>query len=237
MIRTFITACLLLLSLAAGAAGANEDAIRKAVEAKIPNAKVESVKKAPYGGLYEVVIGSDLLYTDEKVKYFFLGDIVEAANMKNLSEERRNQLLAVKFDTLPLDLAVKAVRGNGKRTMVVFADPNCGYCKKLEKEMAGITDVTIYYYLYPILSPNSVEKSKAVWCSKDQVKVFNDMMQKGVDPGPAKDDCKAPIDPVLELGRKLKVTGTPTMIFTDGSRIPGAYPVPQIEARLNDTAK
>ncbi len=237
MIRTFITGGLLLLSLAAGAAAADEAAIRKAVEAKIPNAKVESVKKTPYMGLYEVVIGSDLLYTDEKATFFFLGQLWETKTMKNLTEERMNQLLAVKFDTLPLDLAVKAVRGNGKRTMVVFADPNCGYCKKLEKEMAGITDVTIYYYLYPILSPNSVEKSKAVWCSPDQVKVFNDMMQKGVDPGPVKDDCKAPIDPVLELGRKLKVTGTPTLIFTDGSRIPGAFPVPQIEARLNQTAK
>jgi len=237
MIRTFITGGLLLLSLAAGAAAADEAAIRKAVEAKIPNAKVESVKKTSYLGLYEVVIGSDLLYTDEKATFFFLGQLWETKTMKNLTEERMNQLLAVKFDTLPLDLAVKAVRGNGKRTMVVFADPNCGYCKKLEKEMAGITDVTIYYYLYPILSPNSVEKSKAVWCSPDQVKVFNDMMQKGVDPGPVKDDCKAPIDPVLELGRKLKVTGTPTLIFTDGSRIPGAFPVPQIEARLNQTAK
>ncbi len=237
MIRTFITGGLLLLSLAAGAAAADEAAIRKAVEAKIPNAKVESVKKTPYLGLYEVVIGSDLLYTDEKATFFFLGQLWETKTMKNLTEERMNQLLAVKFDTLPLDLAVKAVRGNGKRTMVVFADPNCGYCKKLEKEMANVTDVTIYYYLYPILSPNSVDKAKAVWCSPDQVKVFNDMMQKGVDPGPVKDDCKAPIDPVLELGRKLKVTGTPTLIFTDGSRIPGAFPVPQIEARLNQTAK
>lgn len=234
MIRKFTAAALLLL-LAIGAAHANEAAVKKAVEAKLPNAKVDSVKKTPHlGGLYEVVIQGEIIYTDEKVKYFLLGDIVEAANMKNLTEERKNQLLAVKFDTLPLDLAVKAVRGNGKRTLVVFADPNCGYCKKLEKDMAAMTDVTIYYYLYPILSQNSLEKSKAVWCSADKVKTFNDMMQRDVDPGTAKADCQAPIDPVLELGRKLKVTGTPTMIFRDGSRIPGAYPVAQIEKRLDE---
>jgi len=230
-----LLAALMLLALASGAAHADEAAVKKAVEAKLPNAKVESVKKTPHlGGLYEVVVQGEIIYTDEKVKYFLLGDIVEAANMKNVTEERKNQLLAVKFDTLPLDLAVKSVRGNGKRTLVVFADPNCGYCKKLEKEMAGVTDVTIYYFLYPILTPSSLEKSKAVWCSADRVKAFNDMMQRDVDPGTAKTDCQAPIDPVLDLGRKLKVTGTPTMIFKDGSRIPGAFPVAQIEKRLDE---
>ncbi|HSD59339.1 MAG TPA: DsbC family protein [Burkholderiales bacterium] len=230
-----LLAALMLLALASGAAHADEASVKKAVEAKLPNAKVESVRKTPHlGGLYEVVVQGEIIYTDEKVKYFLLGDIVEAANMKNVTEERKNQLLAVKFDTLPLDLAVKAVRGNGKRTLVVFADPNCGYCKKLEKEMANVTDVTIYYFLYPILTPSSLEKSKAVWCSADRVKAFNDMMQRDVDPGTAKADCQAPIDPVLDLGRKLKVTGTPTIIFKDGSRIPGAFPVAQIEKRLDE---
>jgi thiol:disulfide interchange protein DsbC len=235
MIQKMLPGLLLAAALASGAALADEASVKKAVEAKLPNAKVESVKKTPHLGLYEVVVQGEILYTDEKVKYFVLGDLVEAANMKNLTEERKNQLLAVKFDTLPLQHAVKAVRGSGKRTMVVFADPNCGYCKKLEKEMAAMTDVTIYYYLYPILSPSSVEKSKAVWCSADPVKAFNDMMQRDVDPGTAKADCKAPIEPVVELGRKLRVNGTPTMIFRDGSRIPGAYPVAQIEKRLDET--
>jgi thiol:disulfide interchange protein DsbC len=230
LLRSLVVAAI----LASGAAHADEAAVKKAVEAKLPNAKVESVKKTPHLGLYEVVVQGEIIYTDEKVKYLLLGDLVDTAGMKNITEDRKNQLLAVKFDTLPLQHAVKAVRGNGMRTMVVFADPNCGYCKKLEREMANMNDVTIYYYLYPILSASSVEKSKAVWCSADPVKAFNDMMQKDVDPGTAKADCKAPIEPVVELGRKLRVNGTPTLIFKDGSRIPGAYPVAQIEKKLDE---
>jgi thiol:disulfide interchange protein DsbC len=235
MIKKMLPGLLVAAALASGAAHANEAAVKKAVEAKLPNAKVESVKKTPHLGLYEVVVQGEILYTDEKVKYFFLGDLVDVANMKNLTEERKNQLLAVKFDTLPLQHAVKAVRGNGKRAMVVFADPNCGFCKKLERDMANMSDVTIYYFLYPILSASSVEKSRAVWCSPDPVKAFNDMMQREVDPGTPGADCKAPIEPVVELGRRLRVNGTPTIIFKDGSRIPGAYPVAQIEKKLDET--
>lgn len=234
MIKYLLRCLPLAVVLASGAVRADEVSVRKAVEAKLPNAKVESVRKTPHLGLYEVVVQGEIIYTDEKVKYLLLGDLVETAGMKNVTEDRKNQLLEVKFDTLPLQHAVKAVRGNGKRTMVVFADPNCGYCKKLEREMATVNDVTIYYFLYPILSASSVEKSKAVWCSADPVKAFNDMMQREVDPGTAKADCKAPIEPVVELGRKLRVNGTPTLIFKDGSRIPGAYPVAQIEKKLDE---
>ena len=221
MIKRLITGGLFTLALVSAAAHADEAAVKKAVEAKLPNAKVESVKKTPYLGLYEVVVSGEILYTDEKGKFFFAGNIIDTATMKDLTEERRNQLLTVKWDTLPLDKAVKAVRGNGKRTMAVFADPNCGYCKKLEKDMASLSDVTIYYFLYAILAPSSAEKSRAVWCSADPVKTFNDMMQRNVEPE-SKASCEAPIDAVLELGRKLKVTGTPTIIFKDGSRLPGA---------------
>lgn len=234
MIKYLLRCLPLAVVLASGTVRADEVSVRKAVEAKLPNAKVESVRKTPHLGLYEVVVQGEIIYTDEKVKYLLLGDLVETAGMKNVTEDRKNQLLEVKFDTLPLQHAVKAVRGNGKRTMVVFADPNCGYCKKLEREMATVNDVTIYYFLYPILSASSVEKSKAVWCSADPVKAFNDMMQREVDPGTAKADCKAPIEPVVELGRKLRVNGTPTLIFKDGSRIPGAYPVAQIEKKLDE---
>jgi thiol:disulfide interchange protein DsbC len=237
MIKRFIAGSLMFVALTVGAAQDNETAIKKAIEAKLPNAKVESVKKTPYFGLYEVVVGGEILYTDDKAKLFFVGSVVDAASMKNLTEERMNQLLDVKFDTLPLDMAVKAVRGNGTRTMVVFADPNCGYCKKLEKEMVNVTDVTIYYFLYPILAPSSAEKSKAVWCSADKVKTWNDMMQRDVEPKAAGGECQAPVQPVLDLGRKLRVTGTPTIIFKDGSRIPGAVSVAQIEKQLNATTK
>jgi thiol:disulfide interchange protein DsbC len=236
MIERILTGCVLLLALAAGAASADEAFIKKAVESKLPNAKVESVKKTPYLGLYEVVVAGEILYTDEKAQYFFAGSIIDAKTMKDLTEERRNKLIEVKFDTLPLDMAVKAVRGNGKRTMAIFADPNCGYCKKLEKEMANVTDVTIYYFLYPILAPTSTDKSKAVWCNNDPVKAWNDMMQRGVDP-PAINECNAPIQTVLDLGRKLRVNGTPTIIFMDGSRIPGAVSVAEIEKQLNATTK
>ena len=213
----------------------NNDAaeVKKAVEASLgKGAKVDGVRDAGFLGLYEVTIGNDILYTDKKANYLVLGNVVDTKTHKNLTEERKNKLAQIKFSDLPLDLAVKQVRGNGKRVFATFEDPNCGYCKKLAREMQGMTDVTIYTFLYPILSPDSSDKSKTIWCAQDRAKAWTEWMINGTEPAAAK--CDTPTDKVVALGRKLNIGGTPTIFFADGSRVPGYLPVVQLEQILNN---
>lgn len=216
---------------AAHAQGGDTADVKKAVEAALgKGTKVDSVRDAGVLGLYEVVVGGDILYTDKKATYFFIGDIMEAKSHRNLTEDRKNKLAQIKFSDLPFDLAVKQVRGNGKRVFATFEDPHCGYCKKLAKELQGMTDVTIYTFLFPILSPDSTEKSKGIWCAPDKAKAWTDWMMNGTEPPAGK--CDAPIEKVLELGRKLNIRGTPTIFFADGSRVPGFVPAAAIEQAL-----
>lgn len=235
LIQSFAAALTLLSPLLFLApAYADEVALKKAVQAKFPQARVESVTRAPYLGLYEVVIEGQLVYTDEGFNYLFDGSIIETQNLANLTEQRRQKLSAVKFDTLPLNLAIKNVKGSGKRKLVVFSDPDCPYCKKVEKDLAKLNDVTIYTFLYPIesLHPDADEKAAAIWCSADRVKAWDDLMLRGIAPGADK-TCKTPISEIAQLGQKLKINGTPTLIFADGQRVPGAVPGEQIEKLLN----
>ncbi|MBC7945739.1 MAG: DsbC family protein [Burkholderiales bacterium] len=234
LIRSFAAAIALLSPLLfSPLAYADEAALKKAVEAKFPQAKVESVTKSPYPGLYEVVIEGQLVYADEGFNYLFDGSIIETKNLANLTEQRKQKLSAVKFDALPLDLAIKNVRGNGKRKLAVFSDPDCPYCKKIEKDLAKLKDVTIYTFLYPIesLHPNADEKAAAIWCSADRVKAWDDLMLRGIAPAADK-ACKTPLAEIAQFGQKLKINGTPTLIFADGQRIPGAIPGEQIEKLL-----
>lgn len=206
--------------------------IKKAVETSFHSgAKVDSVREAGFLGLYEVQIGGDIVYTDKKASYFVIGDVIDTKSHKNLTEERKNKLAQIKFSDLPLELAVKQVRGNGKRVIATFEDPNCGYCKKLAHEMVGVTDITIYTFLYPILSPDSGERSKAIWCAPDKAKAWTGWMLNGTEPEAGK--CNAPMDKIVALGRKLRVNGTPTIFFTDGSRVPGYLPAAQLEQTIN----
>lgn len=215
---------------------ADEADIKKAVEAKI-GAKVESVSKAGFMGLYEVYAEGNIFYTDEKMTAFlFGGQLVDAKTMKSVTEERMRKLTAIKFSDLALDRAIKQVRGDGKRVMATFEDPNCGYCKRLAKELLTLNNVTVYTFLYPILSEDSVKKSKQIWCSADRAKAWNDWMVDGKAPS-GRDDCDtAAITKNNEFGRKLNITGTPTLFFADGERIPGAMPLANIEKKLS-TAK
>lgn len=220
-----------LFVLSAHADSDNSAEVRKAAQAALgKDAKIESVRDAGALGLYEIVIGGKILYTDRKAYYFMDGDIFDSKARRNLTEERRNKLAQIKFSDLPLEMAVKQVRGNGKRVFATFEDPHCGYCKKLAKELQGMTDVTIYTFLYPILSPDSSEKSKAIWCAQDKAKAWNDWMINGTEPAAGK--CDAPIEKMVALGRKLNINGTPTIFFADGSRIPGYMPAAQIEQTL-----
>jgi thiol:disulfide interchange protein DsbC len=211
---------------------ADETDIRKAMEAKL-GTKVESVTKSGYMGLYEVYADGQFLYTDEKVTTIIVGgQLIDAKTMKNVTDERMKKLTSIKFSELPLERAIKQVRGDGKRIMATFEDPNCGYCKRLAKDLLKLDNVTVYTFLYPILSEDSVRKSKQIWCSSDRAKAWNDWMVEGKAPAGREDCDTSAVTKNQEFGRKLNISGTPTMFFADGERVPGAMPLPRIEQKL-----
>lgn len=228
---------ILALALAATcslSAIADEASVKKAVEAKL-GTKVSSVSKSPYLGLYEVYAEGQILYTDEKLTAIIAGTLIDGATMKNITAERLQKLTAIKFSDLPLELAFKRVHGDGKRVLATFEDPNCGYCKKLAKDAAKLDNVTIYTFLYPILSPDSLEKSKQIWCASDKSRAWDDWMLDGKAPS-GKSDCDtSAVQKSVELGRRLNVSGTPTLFFASGDRVPGAVPLAQIEKKLDQT--
>jgi thiol:disulfide interchange protein DsbC len=213
----------------------SEAIIKRTLEGRLGGVKVDAVAKTPYLGLYEVRLDNEILYTDEKMNYIFSGNIIDGKSMQNLTEKRLRELTAIKWENLPLDAAVKTVRGNGRRMVAIFSDPNCPYCKRFEKDLAKVDDVTIYTFLYPILSEDSHEKSKAVWCSADKSKAWSELMLNGTVPAAGR--CDTPIEKNLALGRKYRVNGTPTLVFANGERVPGAIPQAQLEKLLADNAK
>jgi thiol:disulfide interchange protein DsbC len=222
-------ALFLFCSLTSAHAGENE--IRQSLQSKYPNiGNLEHVVKTPYAGLYEIVVGEQLLYTDELGLYLFDGSVIEARSRTNLSEQRRRKLFAIEFDKLPLDLAVKKVKGNGKRRMAYFTDPNCGYCKKLEKELSHVSDVTLYLFMYPIFQ-GSDEVVRNVLCAKNPVKAWDELMLNGIQPANA--SCQTSTSKVRALGQKLHVNGTPNLIFADGLQSPGYLPAEELEKHLN----
>ena len=211
---------------------ADEASVKKGIEAKL-GSKVTSVTKSHYLGLYEVYVDGQILYTDDKMTAILAGTLIDGKTMKNVTAERMQRLTAIKFSDLPIELAVKQVRGDGKRVLATFEDPNCGYCKKLAKDMVKLDNITIYTFLLPILSPDSLEKSNQIWCSADKARAWNDWMQDGKAPS-GKGDCDtSAVQKTVELGRRLAINGTPTLFFADGERIPGAVPLAQIEQKLN----
>ena len=219
----------------AAAPTAAENTVKKLFPDRVGAVAIDSVTRTP-SGLYEVRSGSDLLYTDDKVSFVLDGTLIDAATKRNVTRERVEKLLAVNFDELPLDLAIKQVRGNGSRRIALFEDPNCGYCKQLRKSMTGIDNVTVYTFLYPILAPDSTTKSRAVWCSADRAKTWDDWMLNGKTPTGA-GTCDTPIEKVVALGKKLQITGTPTIFFGDNTRVGGAMPPDQLKAKLDSMGK
>jgi thiol:disulfide interchange protein DsbC len=212
---------------------AQEATIRKNLAERLPNLpKLDEISKTGMPGLFEVRInGTDIFYTDAEGNYLIQGSLIDTKAKRNLTEERVDKLTAIDFDALPLKDAFTVVRGNGKRKLAVFEDPNCGYCKRFEKDLQTINNVTVYMFLYPILGPASTERSKNVWCAKDRAKVWMDWMTREVDVPTANCDTAA-LTRNVELGKKHKITGTPTLIFADGNRVPGAIPAAQIEKFL-----
>ena len=222
----------MVLACAGAIADASEATVKAELQKKYPDIAVESVTKTPLAGIYEVFTNGEIVYTDENATYLFLNaSLIDTAKKSNLTQERMSRLTAIKFDQLPLDLAFRKVRGNGTRKLAYFGDPNCGYCKRFEQDLTKIDDVTIYVFLYPVLGPDSIGKAKSIWCSKDRAKAWDDQLVNGVAPT-APGNCETPIDKIVAFGKQKNITGTPTVFFADGVRVPGAIPVEQIEQRL-----
>jgi thiol:disulfide interchange protein DsbC len=219
---------------------ANEANLKKAIEAAYPKFKVESVVKTPYAGLYEVFMGGQIVYTDEKLTFLIAeGRLVDPKTKKDVTGERLEELTKIDFNSLPLDQAIKVVKGNGSRKLVVFSDVDCPFCKRLEQnELSNISDVTIYTFLYPIesLHPDAAAKSKLIWCASNRVKAWNDWNFNNKLPANA-GNCEVPLERIGELARKVGVTSTPTLIFSDGKRMLGAQPHKEIEKSLQAAKK
>ena len=233
--RTLLAAAALLL-LAGANAFAQDAAIRKTLAERIPQlSQIDEVRPTPMKGLYEVRVGTDVFYTDASGNYLIQGELIDTRARRNLTEDRINKLTAIDFKALPLGDAITIVHGKGERKLAVFEDPNCGYCKRFEKDLQGVDNVTVYLFLYPILSPDSAEKSRNIWCAKDQGGAWTDWMLRDRTPAAASCDTAA-LQRNLAFGRKYKITGTPTLIFADGARVPGAIGTQDVEKRLADAA-
>lgn len=236
-ILTVLSCVLLLLS---GVACADEASIRAEFLKKYPQANIESITKTPYLGLYEMLVDGEVLYTDPDFTFLIVGSLIETKTKINLTDARQREIedkklksLAFPFEQLPFDLAIKKVKGDGSRKVAVFSDPDCPFCRKLEKDIEKVTDVTIYIFLFPIkeLHPRAPEMSRAIWCASDRVKAWDEYMLKGAAPKSAK--CDNPVEKIVAYGQSKKINGTPTIFFADGKRVPGAIPAERFEDLLN----
>jgi len=217
-------------------AQANEAVIRKNLAERLPNLpKIDEVRATPMKGLFEVRVNqSELLYTDADGQFILQGQLIDTKTRTNLTEQRLDKLTAIDFKDLPLADSFTLVRGKGTRKMAIFEDPNCGFCKRFEKDLASLNDVTIHIFLYPILGQDSQTKAQNIWCAKDKAKAWDDWMQRGITPAAASCDTAA-LARNVAFGQKMRITGTPTTLFVNGHRLPGAVSRAEVEKQLNAT--
>lgn len=233
----------LLATLCAGllipSAFADDAAIRKNIAERLPDfPKIDEISKTPIPGLYEIRVGTDVFYSDEQGNHLIEGQMIDTRTRANLTEQRVAKLTAIDFATLPLKDAIVWKTGTGARKLAVFADPNCGYCKKFERELAQVKDVTVYTFLYPILGPDSQEKSRNIWCAKDKTAAWRDWMLNSTSPARSMGQCDtSALVRNMNMGRKHRVNGTPALVFEDGQRAPGALPPEEVEKRLVAAAR
>ena len=233
MLKTFFLA---LVLLACNVASADEASVRKLVEAKL-GMPVQGVVKTPYGGLYEIYVDKNLHYTDENVSFIIYGVLIDTKTDRNVTEARMRKLTALNMkDMPPLNMAIKRVKGNGKRQLMVFSDPMCPFCKKLEVELDKINNVTIYLFPYPLEArfPGSTGIAKSIWCSADKAKAWEDWMLKALRPS-GRTDCANPVDQMDAFATKLNVDTTPTLVFADGGVLRQMVGAKDIDRFLNET--
>ncbi|APC69637.1 DsbC family protein [Ralstonia pseudosolanacearum] len=224
-------------ALTAGAAEPALDKVKASVQKALgSNVEIKGVAKSPLPGLYEVNLGSQVVYTDATGRYVLNGDLLDTQTATNLTQERMAEINRIKWSDLPLDRAVKWVKGNGARKVAVFSDPNCPYCHKLEQMFSQVDNITVYTFLFPILSEDSNTKAKQIWCASDRAKAWRDWMVSKSAPGGA-GNCDTPLEDNLKLGRALNVNGTPAIIFMDGSRAPGLIDAATLERKFASLKK
>jgi len=230
--RALLLAALAAAGACAAQTAAQEAAIRKNFTERVPQiGKIDEVRSTPMQGLFEIRVGNDILYSDAQGEFLINGQLVNTRDKRNLTEERLGKLTSIDFNRLPLKDAFTIVRGDGKRKMAVFADPNCGYCKRFERDLQKVDNVTIHMFLYPVLGRDSADKSRNIWCAKDRGKAWQDLMVR--DQPAAGGNCDtAGVARNVDFGKRYKITGTPTLVFHDGTRITGAAPVAQVEQLL-----
>ncbi|WP_186029538.1 DsbC family protein [Burkholderia gladioli] len=236
--KTTVRIAALVLATAAATLGCTAqadqttDKLKTTLQARLGDATVKSIEKSPIPGLYEVNLGSQIVYSDAAGDYALLGDLVDTKTRKNLTEARMAEINKVDFASLPLNNAIKYVKGNGARKIAVFSDPNCPYCKRFESTLQSMDNITVYTFLYPVLTPDSTVKSKAIWCASDRAKSWENWMVGHQPPSGAGNCDTSALDKNLALGRGLNVTGTPTIILADGTRLPGAVSADQLNSAL-----
>lgn len=229
------TLCLTALAAFSIGAFAQEAAIRKNLPERVPNMPaIQEVTKTPFPGVWEVrLAGNRLIYSDDSGNYIFQGALIDTRNRVNLTEQRIEKLTAIAYKDLPLKDSFKIVKGKGTRQMAVFEDPNCGYCKKLHRELANINDITIHVFLIPVLGDDSVDKAERIWCAKDKAKTYLSWMLNNQPPEEATCDTAA-IARNSKLASEYGIGGTPTLFFTNNKRVPGFIPADRIEAMLKE---
>ena len=226
-------AALAVLLFCLQAAVAQEAAIRKNIAERLPEfPKIDEITKTPIPGIYELRMGTDVMYSDEQGNHLIEGSVIDTRSRANLTEARLNKLSAIDFASLPLKDAMVWKTGTGARRIAVFADPNCGYCKKFERDLQQVKDVTVYTFLIPILGGDSPEKATNIWCAKDNTRAWRDWMLEAKAPPRSMGGCETPMARNLALSRKHKVNGTPAIVFEDGTRVPGALSAEQLEKQL-----
>jgi thiol:disulfide interchange protein DsbC len=235
-------AALMAVCLAVPAMNSHADdaSLRATLQERLPDAKIGQIRPSPVPGLVEVVVnGINVIYTDKKGDLAFVGNVVDLKTKESLTKKRSEELAFVDFSQIPLTQAIVKVKGDGSRKLVVFSDPDCPYCKQLEKELAFLDNVTIYVMLYPLeqLHPGARKKSESLWCSSDRAKAWDNLMLYGKEPAAATGECKTPLDEIHALAQRLSITGTPGLVFQNGKLVPGALKTEQIEELLKAASK
>ena len=236
MYRHFVAGLFLVSTLVS----AGQSELQEKIQARFPTATVESVSETQISGLYEVIINDSIYYVDQDFTHLIDGSLIEVETMRNVTSERLGQIeedalrkVAIPFEDLPFDMAIKRVFGSGEREFAYFADPNCGYCRKFDDETLGnLTDATLYLFLYPVITDRSIPLSRAIWCHADPASAWDDYIFNGVVPA-SNELCDNPIDSILDFGKEKRVRATPTLFFADGTRVSGALTLDQLEERLN----
>ena len=224
-----LAAILTLAPLSALAQDADEAKVRQAIQAKFPKMTVDTVTRTPFAGLFEVVMGSEVVYTDSRAEFLMGGTLYDIRTMpaRNITQDTTQKIVARTLTTSH-DSAIKMVRGNGRRVLYTFEDPNCGYCRQLYGELGKMNDITVYTFLLPILSPDSTDKSRAIWCARDRAKAWDQMMVKGALSEQSK-PCDAPLEKNAAIAQRLNIRGTPAIYLANGQQLGGYVPAQQIE--------